>query len=286
MRGVPHTLGLQVSLKRDTSLGAAAPAEMTGWSGDGAPGTGSLRDFATGAVTQHFTKTLARVVGQDFKLPKEHQLDAMEAFQLSLGRSADFNLANITFTDADANTGKDLFINGGGDPNFTGTCNFCHTNGGALSAGLGNENRNFNTNVEDVPLPARSVQNFPMDGGFGQTPSNGDGTFGNRTFNTASVVEAADTAPFFHNNLSTTLEDAVDFYSGPEFNAPRAAAARFNFNVDAAQPDRQLPARPEYAAEHRRRQARAAGNPQQQRQPAVGAGHAFADGVRRDAGRD
>jgi hypothetical protein len=45
-------------------------------------------------------------------------------------------------------------------------------------------------------------------------------------------VEAADTAPFFHNNVETTLEAAVDFYSGPEFNNPsRAPAARFNFNV-------------------------------------------------------
>ena len=230
MRGVPHTLGLQVSLKRDTVLVPAAPAEMTGWSGDGAPGTGSLREFAIGAVTQHFTKTLARVEGDDFKLPKEHQLDALEAFQLSLGRSADVELADITFTDANANAGKTLFIAGGGDPNFGGTCNFCHTNGGANVGTAQNENRNFNTNVEDRIHPARSVLNFPKDGGFGRT-ANGDGTFGNRTFNTASAVEAADTAPFFHNNVSTTLENAVDFYSGTEFNTPRAPAARFNFSV-------------------------------------------------------
>ena len=46
MRGVPHTLGLQASLESDTLL-PNAPAQMTGWSGDGAPGSGSLRDFAT-----------------------------------------------------------------------------------------------------------------------------------------------------------------------------------------------------------------------------------------------
>jgi cytochrome c peroxidase len=80
-----------------------------------------------------------------------------------------------------------------------------------------------------VPHPARNVQNFPKDGGFGQT-SNGDGTFGNRTFNTASAVEAADTAPFFHNNVVSTLEGVVAFYSGPQFHNPRAPAARFNFN--------------------------------------------------------
>jgi hypothetical protein len=227
MRGVPHTLGLQVSLAPDTTQ-VPTPAEMTGWSGDGSPGTGSLREFAIGAVTQHFTKRLNRVAGTDFTLPKERQLDALEAFQLSLGRSADFNLSAITFQNAHVETGKSLFINGGGDPSFNGTCNFCHTNAGALAANLQNQNRNFNTNVEDRVHPARGVANFPPDGGFGRT-ANPDGTFGNRTFNAASVVEAADTAPFFHNNVESTLESAIDFYSGPEFNNPRTSG-RFNFS--------------------------------------------------------
>jgi hypothetical protein len=80
-----------------------------------------------------------------------------------------------------------------------------------------------------VVHPARRIQNFPKDGGFGRT-SNPDGTFGNRTFNTAPVVTAAESAPFFHNNVVDTLENVVRFYSGPEFNTPRPAAARFNFN--------------------------------------------------------
>jgi cytochrome c peroxidase len=224
MRGVPHTLGLDVTLERDTSL-PKPPAEMTGWAGDGAPGTGSLRDFAIGAVTQHFTKRLQRIEGTDFKLPKEHQLDAMEAFQLSLGRDSDFNLSKITFKNANVNIGKTLFINGTGG----GTCAFCHTNAGARSAALQNENRNFNTNVEGVLHPARvNIQNFPKDGGFGRT-NNGDGTFGNRTFNTAPVVEAADTGPFFHNNVVSTLEDVVRFYGGPVFNAGLPPSAQFNF---------------------------------------------------------
>jgi hypothetical protein len=227
MRGVPHTLGLQVSLERDVTQ-TPTPREMTGWSGDGAPNTGSLRDFAIGAVTQHFTRRLNRVAGTDFKLPKEHQLDAMEAFQLSLGRDRDFVLANITFQDPNVQTGKTLFLNGTGDPNAGGICANCHGNAGALAAN--GQNRNFNTNVEDVVHPARSIQNFPKDGGFGRT-NNGDGTFGNRAFNTASVVEAADTAPFFHNNLTDTLEGVLQFYTGPEFNLPRAPAARFVFNT-------------------------------------------------------
>ena len=225
MRGVPPTLGLQVTLEKDTFL-TNAPAQMTGWSGDGAPGTGSLREFAIGAVTQHFTKALARVPGRDFRLPTEHQLDAMEAFQFSLGRFADFDLSKITFLDANVQTGQTLFVAGTRDPNAGGTCGFCHANAGALSLGV---NRNFNTNVESVPHPARSVLPFPIDGGFGQTDNN-DGTFGNRTFNIASVAEAADTGPFFHNNVVNTLEEVVEFYSGPEFNGPSVPpTARFDF---------------------------------------------------------
>ena len=235
MRGVPHTLGLQVSMARDTTQ-VPTPFEMTGWSGDGSPGTGSLREFALGAVVQHFPKRLNRVAGTDFVLPKEKELDALEAFQLSLGRAADFTLSSIVFNETAVETGKLLFINGAGDPAVTGgKCAACHNNGGALFF-IGGANRNFDTNVEDVPHPGRTPeQPFPRDGGFGQN-DNGDGRFGNLAFNTASVVEAADTPPFFHNNVVNTLEEVVDFYSGPQFNnANRPGSARFSF--DATQRD-------------------------------------------------
>jgi cytochrome c peroxidase len=226
MRGVPPTLGLQMTLEKDASMGEG-PVQMTGWSGDGSPGTGSLREFAIGAVTQHFTRSLARVAGRDFRLPSEHQLDAMEAFQLSLGRSVDFDLSKITFLDANVQAGRTLFTNGTGNPGAGGTCGFCHANGGALS--VNGQNRNFNTNVEALAHPARAVQNFPKDGGFGQA-LNSEGSYGNGTFNIASVVEAADTGPFFHNNSVNTLEEVVQFYSGPAFNGPAVpASARFDF---------------------------------------------------------
>ena len=79
-----------------------------------------------------------------------------------------------------------------------------------------------------VPHPARALLPFPTDGGFGQT-GNREGTFGDHSFNIASVVEAADTAPFFHNNVVNTLEEVVAFYAGPEFNAVRPPAGRFDF---------------------------------------------------------
>ena len=85
MRGVPHTLAQRTSID-------SAQGPRTGWSGDGAPGDGSLRSFATGAVIQHFPKTLARVPGIDFRLPNDEELDALEAFQLSLGRQDDLEL--------------------------------------------------------------------------------------------------------------------------------------------------------------------------------------------------
>jgi cytochrome c peroxidase len=229
MRGVPHTLGLTVSLDQDPGL-TDPPTEMTGWSGDGAPGTGSLREFAIGAVIQHFTRNLERVEIRDFRLPAEPQLDAMEAFQLSLGRAADFVLTSVTFNDANVAAGQSLFINGTGDPNAGGQCAACHNNAGALAAFNG-KNVNFNTNVEDKEHPARTeIEPFPIDGGFGRTPVNPDGGFGNRTFNTPPVVEAADTAPFFHNNVVATLEGVMDFYTGSEFNNPdRPLSARFSF---------------------------------------------------------
>ena len=231
MRGVPHPLGLHVSLTQDPTQQPMPPAEMTGWSGDGAPGTGSLREFAIGAVTQHFTKRLNRVEGTDFRLPRSRELDAMEAFQLSLGRDRDFNLANVEFLDGNVETGKQLFVNGDPRPGQgAGRCAFCHNNAGALL--VGGTNGNFNTNVEDRPHPARRPgQDFPKDGGFGRA-DNGDGTFGNRAFNSAPVVEAADTAPFFHNNVETTLEGVLDFYTGPEFNNPRPISLQFTFNQE------------------------------------------------------
>jgi hypothetical protein len=54
--------------------------------------------------------------------------------------------------------------------------------------------------------------------------SNGDGildSFGNGTFNTPPLIEAADTAPFFHTNAFATIEAAIGFYTSSAFaNSP------------------------------------------------------------------
>jgi hypothetical protein len=201
MRGVPHVLGLRTSIQ-------SPGGPRTGWSGDGAPGDGSLRSFATGAVIQHFTKTLKRVPGVDFRLPTGDELDALEAFQLSLGRQQDLVLP-LRLKGTVPKRGQEIFLD-----NKLGKCNLCHVNAGAtanLGAGsLGNAN--FNTGVEDLPdQPARlTTQKVPPDDGF-RTP--GDGTF-----NVPPLVEAADSGPFFHNNAIETIEGAVAFYDGESFN--------------------------------------------------------------------
>jgi cytochrome c peroxidase len=208
MRGVPHVLGLRVSV-------ASPGGPRTGWSGDGAPGDGSLRSFATGAVIQHFTKRLDRVAGVDFRLPTDDELDALEAFQLSLGRQRELQLP-LPLKGTVARRGQALFL----DP-AVGKCAFCHTNAGAnaVFGGASLGNANFNTGVEDLPdQPARlTTQLVPADDGFGNP---GDGTF-----NIPSLVEAADSGPFFHNNAVATLEAAVGFYDGDAFNESPAGKA-------------------------------------------------------------
>jgi cytochrome c553 len=227
MRGVPHTLALTTSL-RPAPSGADGttipPQQRTGWSGDGAPGSGTLREFAIGAVTQHFPRTLHRVPGTDFRLPTDEELDALEAFQLSLGRSEDPDLASLSLKDPVARRGVEIFLTADSENGTVaaGKCNVCHANGGAALAALpGGFNFNFDTGVEalaDHPADHIDPGRRPPDGGFGAEPHPSlPGAFGNGTFNTPPLVEAADTAPFFHNSAVQTLEESVAFYNSEAF---------------------------------------------------------------------
>jgi mono/diheme cytochrome c family protein len=225
LRGVPHTLGLRTSIDSDQG-------PRTGWSGDGAPGDGSLRSFAVGAVIQHFTKTLNRVAGVDFRLPTDAELDALEAFQFSLGRQQELQLP-LPLKGIVAKRGQELF-----NSPTEGKCFACHFNAGANGApaifGPTAGNLNFNTGVEDLPDQPQDLAGelVPPDDGFGIP---GDGTF-----NTPSVVEAADTGSFFHNNSVETIEGAVAFYNGDAFtNSPAGQliiqATGSGINLDGTQ---------------------------------------------------
>ena len=226
-RGVPHTLALPTSIKVNpdgdedlTRADGSTVAHATGWSGDGAPGGGSLREFTVGAVVQHFPKTLNRVPGEDFRVPTDEELDALEAFQMSLGRQEELDLTAMDFYDADVLAGKDLFEGVG----INRACSSCHSNaGGSNAEGM---NRNFATNTASMTnAPARVYDvELPGDGGFDsgpqfEVPGMSVAFYGNGTMNTAPLVEAADSGPFFHNNSAETIEDAITFYTTRTFSS-------------------------------------------------------------------
>jgi hypothetical protein len=66
-------------------------------------------------------------------------------------------------------------------------------------------------------------------------PDDGFGTPGDGTFNTPSLVEAADTGPFFHTNAIETIEGAVAFFNGASFNNSPAGRAVGGIILDGTQ---------------------------------------------------
>jgi len=225
LRSVPHNLSMGTSITRPSNAPNQPPLDRTGWSGDGAPGNGELRDFQNGAIRQHYPRSLQRVVGRDFRFATDEELDAIDLFMRELGRTNNLNLANVVMTDVQARNGEAVFQAVG--------CDACHNNAGADLVG-GGGNRNFNTGVETSRNP--HLVRFPLDGGLGATPANADGSFGDKTFNTPPLVEAADTGPFFHTDTAIsgasgafdtpsadTIEQAIAFYDTPAFNNSPAA---------------------------------------------------------------
>lgn len=242
MRGVPHTLALLPNTLTPAPFDGSPipPNERTGWSGDGAPGTGTLREFILGAITQHYPKTLNRVPGVDFRLATVAEMDALEAFMKSTGRRSDLVLSGpgaLSLKSEVAARGQVLFTSTGafGQPApGLGRCNLCHFNGGASAGGV--LNANFDTGIEDQPdKPADLAgQPNPNDGGFGRTP-NAHGGFGDGKFNTPVLVEAADTGPYFHDNSVETIEGAVSFYNTTSFNNSVSGRSIGGIQLEATQ---------------------------------------------------
>jgi cytochrome c553 len=227
LRSVPHTLSLATSVARPPGS-PVPPIDFTGWSGDGAPNPGALRDFMTGAIRQHYTRSLERVPGRDFRLANDRELKHIDHFMRRTGRLNELSIGAVVMSDAGAELGRVAFQQVG--------CEACHGNAGANS---GTFNFNFNTGVESARHSALAA--FPLDGGFGLTP-NPDGSFGDGTFNTPPLIEAADTGPFFHtattvagapaHNTPTasTIEQAIAFYTTPAFST---APNGFPINLSA-----------------------------------------------------
>jgi cytochrome c peroxidase len=221
LRSVPHTLSQGISTTRPTNAPETAnpPFDRTGWGGDGAPGQGRLADFTNGAINQHFTRSLNRVPGTDFRVATEQEGQAVATFMRAVGRTNDIDLNNITMSDAAAETGRQRFLVAG--------CTTCHGQATANATPNGG-NQNFNTNVESVRNPA--LDPFPHDGGFGvfagQAPPF---AIGDTSFNVPPLIEAADTGPFFHTDTqildaptqntdsAQTIEQAVAFYQSRAF---------------------------------------------------------------------
>lgn len=231
MRSVSHTLAMRTSLERPSENANDGTTDThdqrTGWSGDGSPSDknaspqlkGTLRDFTQGAIKQHFPKTLSRIENEDFRLATEQELDALEAFMLSLGRQEEFDDFNeITMRDERVDMGRLNYMG----VNVSGAlnCNACHFNGGAntdpnfdfastgvSSAAFESTNRSFAPRAEELLNQPGDIvygREMPFDDGFG------DGT---NLFNVPTVIEAADTGPFFHANQVDTVEGMVSFYA-------------------------------------------------------------------------
>lgn len=230
LRGVPHLFALGTSMTPEAEFEGTVVQHALGWSADGSPNDGSLRSFTVGAVMQHMPKTLNREEGVDFRMPTDAELDALEAYMLSLGRSSELDLDTMSFSSPIVQKGLELFHSK--EPG-TGQCKGCHLNAGAnSSSSLQNGNRD--TGVENMPdSPLKLVwAEVPLDGGFGGDEHNNCGwskeepCYGNKEFNMTTVVEAADTGPFFHNNAVNTIEEAVAFYNSNAFhNSPGANPA-------------------------------------------------------------
>jgi len=281
MRSVPHLRGLAVSMVSEgfgvDASGNPIEGEFSkldkqfcnalGWSGDGSAterteadvntpcpdefhDDGSLKVFAKGAVIQHLTKTLNRIEGVDFRSPNEGELEALEAYMLSLGRSKDVTLAQMEFKSPLVERGKKLFDTkqnpATGVLGETANCNGCHVGAGANSSTtFANPTRD--TAIENLrENPALLVDpSIAYDGGFGREqrlncgPKFDKPCYGDARFNTPSAVEAADTGPYFHNHSVNTLEEAIAYYNSDAFNhspgAVTSKGADRRINLDSSQ---------------------------------------------------
>lgn len=220
---------------------AAGSPERMGWSNDALP----LRDFAIGAILQHMPRSLNRRAGIDYRLPTDEELDALAAFQLSLGRAEEFDLTKLRLFNPQAIAGQKLYLDTGniGEPGHK-NCNACHFNGGGTAAFAFNPDapgfspkldgnpRGFNsttgTNVNGLAIALQLK--LPRDGGYGSLPlpTGGFGNFGAfpdtppfpvEEFNSMSVIESADTAPYFHNHTVATLEESIAFYGSAAYQS-------------------------------------------------------------------
>jgi len=173
-------------------------------------GAATLGDFATGAVKQHFPRTINRVNAVDFRLPTAAETAALDAFQQTRSAPADENFdLNRFATTAAQIAGRALFFGN------AAKCSKCHsgavlaTTDGSISGKSGNAN--FNTGVDAMPINV-AIDLLPTEAS------------GMREFNTPALFNVKNHAPFFHNGAVATVHQAVEFYTSSAFiNSPASS---------------------------------------------------------------
>jgi cytochrome c peroxidase len=182
---------------------------------------GDLQSFATGAVTQHFPRTLNRNSGgsdPDFRLPTPDELAAMEAFMRSLDFPAGtdpnkFNLTRFVVTAAQQR-GLNAFVG-------QAKCSFCHSGTVLTDSAL------FNTGVVNQVINSAALDNLPCE------PS---GACGTRVFSVRQLFNIANLGPFFHDGSAATLQDVLAFYNSSFFNTSPGAGFSGPINTVAIGP--------------------------------------------------
>ncbi len=219
------TINAAPAFPPDPQLGWAANGSPNGGFHHGVPdpdADGSTRAFANGAIAQHNTKSLDRILDVDFRFATADELDAMDAFQNWLGRRLvsedtgqhEFELALMTFNDPRAAKGKELYMSP------EASCNVCHVNGGAnfrpplVPAGNGlNISQHSDVDLERFRLSALTGVFIPEDEGIAVDPPGPVFPLEDGAFNIQPVIEAARKDAFFHNHAFTSdIEDASTFY--------------------------------------------------------------------------
>ncbi len=169
-----------------------------------------LDDFNANAISQHFTRDLQRRTGIDFRPPTQDELAALTAFQESLVIEPFFSelkslpLGNVT-TLRQFEGEKEFFSVG---------CRDCHSGKLLSETFLNSAPPLFNTGVAN--------QKINSDDGLPAEPP--EATESVRAFNVPSLFNVRHLAPYFHDNSTPTLKNAVRFYNSPAF---KNAAADF-----------------------------------------------------------
>jgi cytochrome c peroxidase len=205
-----------------------------GFSGDIA----NLQDFATGAVKQHFPRSLTRSSTNDdpdFRLPTATELADMETFMLAQefpsGSDSDkFNLDKFATTAAQRR-GRTAFFG------TTAKCSECH--GGTVLAQTTTAildqasgiNAVFNTGVVNQSINSASGDDLPCE------KDQGTGSCGSRKFSVPQLFNVKNLTPLFHDASVPTVRKAVEFYGTAAFNNSPAGAAISGISMTAGMID-------------------------------------------------